>query len=258
MIKVVLSYVFLLSNILSVPTESRFPEPADSLAEGLVAMGGLLEPDWLLDAYRHGIFPWPMSLDDSEEKATSANSNSIEPMLWWSPDPRAIMPLDGMRISKSLRKTIRSNRFEVKHNTAFAEVLIGCSEGPGREEGTWITPEMQSAYNTMHELGHAHCVEAWYEGRLVGGVYGLAIGGLFAAESMFHYENDASKVALAHLVTHLRLRGYQLMDVQQWTDHTGRLGVIEISRETYLERLQAVIDLPIEFGEELATLGYEW
>lgn len=234
-------------------------------------MGGLLEPDWLLDAYRHGIFPWPMTLADEEESeaegdepddyktsAETANSLDQEPMLWWSPDPRAIMPLDGMYLSKSLRKTLRSNRFEVKLNTAFAEVLVGCAEGPGREEGTWLTDDMQSAYNKMHVLGHAHCVESWQEGQLVGGVYGLAIGGLFAAESMFHYKTDASKVALAHLVTHLRLRGYQLMDVQQWTEHTGSLGVVEISRASYLEQLQAVIDLPVEFGGELATAGFEW
>lgn len=234
-------------------------------------MGGLLEPDWLLDAYRHGIFPWPMTLGDEEESeaegdepddyktsAETANSLDQEPMLWWSPDPRAIMPLDGMYLSKSLRKTLRSNRFEVKLNTAFAEVLVGCAEGPGREEGTWLTDDMQSAYNKMHALGHAHSVEAWQEGQLVGGVYGLAIGGLFAAESMFHYKTDASKVALAHLVTHLRLRGYQLMDVQQWTKHTGSLGVVEISRKAYLEQLQAVIDLPVEFGSELATAKCNW
>lgn len=244
---------------LSNQANSRFPNPSESHAEGLVAYGGLLEPDWLLDAYRHGIFPWPMTSEEPDpSEPPSQTKLDDEPMLWWSPDPRAIMPLDGMHLSKSLRKTLRSGRFEVKLDTAFAEVLVGCAEGPGREEGTWLTEEMQLAYYQMHRLGYAHSVEAWRDGRLVGGVYGLALGGLFAAESMFHYETNASKVALAHLVTHLRLRGFQLLDVQQWTEHTGSLGVIEISRETYLKKLKAVIDLPIDFNTELATKDHVW
>lgn len=219
------------------PQASRFPDPHFADADGLIAMGGRLDPDWLLDAYRHGVFPWP--------------TGDGEPMLWWSPDPRAVLPLDGMRISRRLRRTIRSGRFEVACDADFAGVLTGCAEGPGREGGTWLTEGMRVAYQRMHDLGHAHSVEAWRDGRLVGGVYGLAIGGLFAAESMFHYETDASKVALAALVAHLNARGYQLLDIQQWTDHTGRLGAVEISRDEYLDRLERAIDAPVTFGETL-------
>lgn len=219
-------------------------------------MGGLLEPDWLLDAYRHGIFPWPMS--DEEEDNAEENIAEEEPMLWWSPDPRAVIPLDGMHISKRLRRTLRAGKFRVTCDTAFAQVLVGCAEGPGREEGTWLTPDMQVAYVEMHTLGHAHSVEVWNESELVGGVYGLGLGALFAAESMFHYQTDASKVAVAHLVAHLRLRGYQLLDIQQWTEHTGRLGAVEISRAAYLGQLPSLVDLPITFGEKLETETFEW
>ncbi|QDT68418.1 Leucyl/phenylalanyl-tRNA--protein transferase [Planctomycetes bacterium MalM25] len=221
------------------PNASRFPDPLLAGPEGLVAMGGRLDPDWLLDAYRHGVFPWP-SRDD-------------EPMLWWSPDPRALMPLEGLRVSRRLQRTIRSERFEVACDTDFAGVLEGCATGPGREGGTWITDGMRDAYQEMHRLGHAHSVEARREGRLVGGVYGLAIGGLFAAESMFHYETDASKVALAALVSHLNARGYRLLDIQQWTRHTGSLGAVEVSRSDYLERLAEAVEAPVTFGDHLAA-----
>ena len=125
--------------------------------------------------------------------------------------------------------------------------MQGCATGPGRQGGTWITPDMIEAYTELHRLGHAHSVEVWQADRLVGGVYGVSIGGFFAAESMFHRERDASKVALYHLVEHLNRQGYQLLDVQQWTPHTGRLGVIEISRRDYLQRLAKFVDLPVEF-----------
>lgn len=212
-----------------------FPSPAESTPEGMVAVGGDLAPEQLLDAYRHGIFPWPF---DDEEM-----------MLWWSPDPRAILPLDGMHISKRLQRTLRAKKFEVTCDQAFSEVLAGCATGAGREEGTWLTDEMIAAYTRLHELGHAHSVETWHEGKLAGGTYGVAIGGLFAAESMFYRVRDASKVALAHLVSHLDSRGYQLLDVQQWTPHTSTLGVIEISRQEYLERLAVAVELPVTFGD---------
>ncbi|MCA9230352.1 MAG: leucyl/phenylalanyl-tRNA--protein transferase [Planctomycetales bacterium] len=210
-----------------------FPPPSEATPDGLVAVGGHLSPEWLLDAYRHGIFPWPV-YDD-------------EPMLWWSPDPRAILPLDDMKISRRLRRTLRSGKFQVTCNQAFAQVLTGCATGPGREDGTWLTQQMLDAYTIMHQLGHAHSFETWYQDQLVGGVYGIAIGGFFAAESMFYRQRDASKVALASLVDHLNRRGYQLLDVQQWTPHTGRLGVIEISRDDYLDRLAAAVRLPVTF-----------
>lgn len=220
------------------PHGTRFPDPRLAGPDGLVAMGGRLDPDWLLDAYRHGVFPWP--------------SGDDEPMLWWSPDPRALMPLDGLRISRRLQRTLRSGRFQTDCDTDFAGVLEGCATGPGREGGTWLTEGMRSAYQEMHRLGHAHCVETWREGRLVGGVYGLAIGGLFAAESMFHYETDASKVALAALVSHLNNRGYRLLDIQQWTRHTGSLGAVEVPRSDYLDLLANAIEAPITFGDRLA------
>jgi leucyl/phenylalanyl-tRNA--protein transferase len=214
---------------------SRFFPPADRASpEGLVFIGGRLTVERLLDAYRHGIFPWP--------------SHPNDPMLWWSPDPRAILPLDGMYISRRLQRRLRSGVFQTTCNRDFAGVMAGCATGRGRERGTWLTPDMRAAYLELHERGHAHSVEAWHEGQLAGGVYGMSIGGLFAAESMFYRVRDASKVALANLVTHLAARGYQLLDIQQWTPHTGRLGAIEIPRRDYLRRLADVVDLPVTFS----------
>jgi leucyl/phenylalanyl-tRNA--protein transferase len=214
---------------------SRFFPPAEqSGREGLVAIGGRLTTERLLDAYRHGIFPWPSEPD--------------EPMLWWSPDPRAILPRDGMYISTRLARRLRSGEFTFTFNRAFGEVIRACGTGHGRERGTWLTPDMIAAYTELHRLGHAHSIETWREGELVGGAYGLAIGGLFAAESMFYRARDGSKAALAKLVEHLNARGYQLLDVQQWTPHTGRLGVLEISRREYLQRVAEIVDLPVTFS----------
>jgi leucyl/phenylalanyl-tRNA--protein transferase len=212
----------------------HFPDPRQASPEGIVAVGGELTPEWLLDAYRHGIFPWPME--------------GIEQHLWWSPDPRAILPLDGFIASKRLLRRIRSGEFQVTSDRAFRDVMLGCSTGPGREEGTWISPEMIDVYCVLHERGHAHSVEVWKDGVLVGGTYGVAIGGLFAAESMFYRVRDASKVAIYKLVEHLNARGYQLLDVQQWTPHTGSLGVVEVRRSAYLRRLAEVVEMPITFG----------
>ncbi|MBL9164529.1 MAG: leucyl/phenylalanyl-tRNA--protein transferase [Planctomycetaceae bacterium] len=217
---------------------SRYFPPAQRASpEGLVAVGGRLSATWLLDAYRHGIFPWP--------------SSSYEPMLWWSPDPRAILPVDGMYVSRRLQRRLRSGEFATTCDTAFAQVIAACATGSGREGGTWITPEMIAAYTELHRLGHAHSVEVWRGEELAGGIYGIAIGGLFAAESMFHRSRDGSKVALARLVGHLRSRGYGLVDVQQSTPHTQSLGVVEISRRDYLQRLAALVDAPITFGSTL-------
>lgn len=217
---------------------SRFPDPRYADPDGLVAVGGRLEPDWLLDAYRHGIFPWPTGEHD--------------PLLWFSPDPRAVLSLDGMHVSRRLRRRIRSGRFEVTCDTDFAGVIRGCATAPDREGGTWITRDLRRAYERLHRVGHAHSVEVWLpdEGtgrRLVGGTYGVALGGLFAAESMFHLETDASKVALATLVDRLRERGFGLLDIQQWTPHTGSLGAVEVSRDDYLDRLAWAVDLPAAF-----------
>lgn len=214
-----------------------FPHPDQAGPEGLVAIGGVLETDWLLDAYRHGIFPWPDA--------------AYEPLLWWSPDPRAVIELDGLHVSRRLRRTIRSGRFTATCDRAFAAVIHACATSPGRRGATWITPEMIAAYTKLHNEGHAHSVEVWREGKLAGGVYGMAIGAAFAAESMFHRERDASKVAVACLVAHLRERGYRLLDIQQWTSHTGSLGAVEISRREYLRRLAAAINEPVTFGDQL-------
>ncbi len=214
---------------------SRYFPPANRASpEGLVVVGGRLSTDRLLDAYRHGIFPWP--------------SGAYEPMLWWSPDPRAILPLEGVHASRRLQRRLRNGEFSIRCDTAFAEVIAACGAGPGREGGTWLTPAMIAAYTELHRLGHAHCVETWRDDVLIGGVYGVAIGGLFAAESMYFRARDASKAALVRLAEHLRLRGFQMLDVQQWTAHTGSMGVVEISRSDYLRRLEAIVDLPVSFG----------
>ncbi len=214
-----------------------FPPASRASPEGLVAIGGRLTVERLLDAYRNGIFPWPHDPDD--------------PMLWFSPDPRAILPLDGLHVARRLERRLRSGQFAFTCDQAFADVLAGCGSGGNRRGGTWLTPEMVEAYVEFHRQGHAHSVETWFEGKLVGGVYGVSIGGLFSAESMFYRVRDASKAALARLVEHLNARGYQLLDIQQWTPHTGRLGAVEIPRRDYLQRLSEVVDLPITFGSHL-------
>jgi leucyl/phenylalanyl-tRNA--protein transferase len=195
--------------------------PSAELAppHGCLAAGGDLEPGTVLAAYRNGIFPWP---DPSGR------------LLWWSPDPRAVLPLDGFHESRSLRRVRRRGAFRVTRDQDCAGVMAGCAD---REEGTWITPAIRRAYDRLHALGWVHSVEVWQDGTLVGGLYGVAIGGFFAAESKFHRAPDASKVALAELVAWLGERGFRLLDVQLATDHLRSLGVVEISRHEYLRRL---------------------
>ena len=191
--------------------------------EGLVHIGGKLTPDWLLDAYTHGIFPWPIS---------------EQFLVWCSPDPRCIFEFDQFHVSRRLERTCTSGRFRITFNTDFAGVICGCAERQGE---TWITPVMIRAYMNLHHLGFAHCVEARLGNELVGGVYGVAVGGLFAAESMFFRIRDASKAALVALIRHLQDRDYQLVDIQIKTDHTARFGAVEISRSEYLRRLQSAL-----------------
>jgi leucyl/phenylalanyl-tRNA---protein transferase len=222
---------------IGLPPSQFFPPPTSTTPEGLLCIGGRLSPEWLLDAYRHGIFPWPMWED--------------EPIAWWSPDPRAIIELDGLYVSRRLRRTIRSGKFRVTCDHDFAGVIRGCATAGDRTGNTWLTPAMIAAYRRMHAIGHAHSVEVWQADRLVGGTYGIAIGGLFSAESMFHFERDASKVALVHLVSHLGACGFQLLDVQQWTEHTGSMGATEISRDDYLRRLAVATKLPVDFASTL-------
>jgi leucyl/phenylalanyl-tRNA--protein transferase len=195
------------------------PDPRAADRNGLVAVGADLDPGTVLAAYRAGIFPMPV------RKRT---------LGWWSPDPRGILPLEGLRVSRSLRRS--AQRYEVRVNTAFDEVIAACAD-PRRPHG-WIDQRVQQAYRALHELGWVHSVEAWTpEGELAGGLYGVSIGGLFAGESMFHRERDASKVALVHLVSILRHGGATLLDVQWRTEHLASLGVIEIGRQQYLDRL---------------------
>lgn len=199
---------------------SPFPDPCLADAEGLVAVGGDLSVDRLLLAYRSGLFPW-----------------TDDPITWWSPDPRAVIELDGFHIPKSLAKLLRQKPFQVTLNRTFREVMQGCAApAPGRGE-TWITPRFIAAYTRLHRQGHAHSLECWQDGRLVGGIYGVAIGGFFAGESMFHRVSNASKVALASLVAHLRERNFELFDIQMLTPVTRQLGGVEIPRADYLKRL---------------------
>jgi leucyl/phenylalanyl-tRNA--protein transferase len=197
-------------------------ESADE--QGLVGIGADLEPETILAAYASGVFPTRFEPYCDPEW----------PMFWWSPDPRAIIELDGFQVSRRLARTIRSGRFQIAINRDFRGVMLGCAD---REEGTWITHDVVAAYTRLFELGYAHSVEVWKDSQLVGGTYGLAIGGLFAAESKFHRVTDASKIALAALVEHLNRRGYQLLDIQMVTPHTASLGAIEIPRKDYLRRL---------------------
>jgi leucyl/phenylalanyl-tRNA--protein transferase len=206
----------------------RDPELAD--ATGLVAMGGDLSPDRLLEAYRRGIFPW---YDESL------------PICWWSPDPRAIFELESFHVPRRLQRTCRSDRFQVTIDRAFLGVIRGCADRPG--QGTWITSEMMAAYESLHRLGHAHSVEVWDGEVLAGGIYGVALGGLFAGESMFSRRRDASKVALVHLVGRLREQGFQLFDIQFLNPHTARLGAVEILRKDYLARLRKALRCQARF-----------
>jgi leucyl/phenylalanyl-tRNA--protein transferase len=189
-----------------------------------------LTPEGVLLAYRHGIFPM-------------AGERSGE-VLWFRPDPRAIIPLDGFHVSRSLARTIKRVTFEIRVDTDFEGVMRGCADRP---EGTWISERFVEVYAALHRAGQAHSVEAWREGRLVGGVYGLALGGAFMAESMFHRETDASKVALAGLVGRLRERRFTLLDVQYVTPHLESLGAVEITRGDYERRLAAALPLDCRF-----------
>jgi leucyl/phenylalanyl-tRNA--protein transferase len=210
-----------------------FPDPRRADADGLVAIGGDLSAARLLEAYRHGIFPY---FDEQT------------PLLWWSPDPRALFELEGpggLHVARRLARTVRSRRFAVTIDLAFAAVVRACADRP---EGTWITPDLAVAYDELHQLGHAHSVEVWHQGQLAGGVYGVTVGGLFAGESMFSRVRDASKVALVHLVERLRAHGFGLFDIQYLTAHTARLGAVEVPRSVYLARLARVVERPVTFA----------
>jgi leucyl/phenylalanyl-tRNA--protein transferase len=205
------------------PSRWALPSPHDADPDGIVGIGGDLEPGTLLAAYRRGLFPMPYGR---------------RRIVWFSPHPRAILPLDGLRVSRSLRRSIR--RYTVGRDTAFSEVMVRC--GDPRRAGAWINPAFVEAYTRLHHLGWAHSFEARDdEGRLVGGLYGVRIAGLFAGESMFHVATDASKVALVALVDWLNETGAVLLDVQWPTPHLTSLGVITVTRDDYLQRLSVAV-----------------
>ncbi|MGH9112096.1 MAG: leucyl/phenylalanyl-tRNA--protein transferase, partial [Acidimicrobiales bacterium] len=209
-----------------------FPPVDDADADGLVGVGADLEAGTILAAYRRGLFPMPIG-----RRGT---------LGWWSPDPRAIVPLDGLVVTRSLRRSAR--RFEIRIDTAFGEVIGACAD-PARAHG-WITLEVRRAYARLHDLGWAHSVEAWSldDGELAGGLYGVAIGGLFAGESMYHRRTDASKVALLGLVDLLRAAddpGHRLLDVQWLTPHLESMGAVAVSRTDYLDRVGRAVGLPL-------------
>ncbi|MBC8125637.1 MAG: leucyl/phenylalanyl-tRNA--protein transferase [Gloeobacteraceae cyanobacterium ES-bin-144] len=208
----------------------RFLDPRSATAEGLVGIGGDFSTERLLLAYRHGIFPW-----------------TDDPISWWSPDPRGIFELDQFHLSRSFERFLRKNPYRITVDRAFRQVMEGCAAPNAGRGETWITPNFIGAYTHLHEQGHAHSVECWRGDELVGGIYGVAVGGLFAGESMFHRADNASKVALHHLITHLRTRGFVLFDIQMVTNITRQLGAIEISREEYLERVSHAVTLNCQF-----------
>jgi len=204
-----------------------FPDPREADPSGLLAVGGDLEPTRLLVAYASGIFPW---YDEP-------------PILWFSPEPRAALRPAELHVPRRLRRTLRSGRFELRLDTAFREVVAACA-GARRSDsgGTWITPEMASAYTRLHELGFAHSAEAWRDGELVGGTYGVSVGSAFAAESMFHRERDAGNVALVALIEQLAAWQFTLFDAQLPTDHLARFGISGWSRDGYLASLAEAIE----------------
>jgi leucyl/phenylalanyl-tRNA--protein transferase len=206
------------------PVQSALRNP-----NGLLAAGGELSSERLLEAYRRGIFPW---------------FGEGDPILWWSPDPRMVLFPEELRISRSLAKTLRNRRYETRFDSAFDEVIAGCAAPRGREAGTWITEEMIAAYRDLHALGWAHSAETWIDGALAGGLYGVAVGQVFFGESMFSRSTDASKIALVALVAHLKSTGFRLIDCQMRTRHLESLGAREIPRRRFSHLLEELIHYP--------------
>lgn len=222
--------------------DTPFPDPSRALTEddgaaGLLAAGADLSPQRLLNAYRHGIFPW---------------FSEGQPILWWSTDPRMVLRPDNLRISASLHKTLRKversrhgdRRWEIRFDSAFEQVMRACAEPRRYGPGTWISEEIVAGYCGLHAMGHAHSSEVWLDGELVGGAYGVAIGHMFYGESMFSRVSDASKVALTYLVHFLQANGVEMIDCQQETAHLASLGAAPIPRDRFLQHLRQAITLP--------------
>jgi len=227
----------------------EFPDPRTANAEGVVVLGGLVNAGWVYSAYQQGIFPWPIEF--GEEMVTA----------WCSPDPRAVFQWEDIHIPRRLRRKLRSGRFRVTSDQAFGAVIKACAEPrviDGVEEtGTWITSEMVAAYKRLHTMGKVHSVEVWLDDQLVGGLYGVAFGGIFAGESMFRRVSDASKIGLCVLLKHLQAQGFALMDIQQMTSHCAALGAKMVDRDDYLGILETTLAVPVEFGV-IDSDAYSW
>lgn len=217
----------------------EFPDVQLAPAHGCLGEGGDFTPSTIVTAYRHGVFPWPQA---AAEK------------LWFSPDPRAVIPLDGLHISRRLGRTLRMNRFTATADADFESVIRACADG--RPEGTWITPSLVEGYVALHRLGWAHSVEVWTQaGDLAGGLYGVGVGTMFGAESMFHTVRDASKVAVVALTQHLIAIGVELLDIQVITEHTASMGAIEIPRSEYLGRLTRALRKNVDWSRHVRPAG---
>lgn len=206
------------------PLESALREP-----NGLLAAGGDLSPQRLIEAYSHGIFPW---------------FNPGDPILWWSPDPRMVLFPGELKVSRSLRKTLKKPAYEIRFDTAFRQVMEACAAPRDEQGGTWITPAMVSAYTELHRQGLAHSIETWMGGKLVGGLYGIGMGRMFYGESMFSLATDASKIAFVHLVRQLERWGYGMIDCQMKTAHLASLGAREIPRAEFSQKLTELVNFP--------------
>lgn len=223
--------------------DGLFPAVSEAFDDGLLAAGGDLSSSRLLNAYRQGIFPW---------------FNKNDPILWWSPDPRLVLWTDQIKLSKSLKKTIRTTLMTVTFDRAFNQVITACSlprqEGVAAENSTWIHPDMITAYNELHQQGHAHSVECWLDGELVGGLYGIAIGQIFFGESMFSTATDSSKLALVALCQQLQRWGCPLIDCQIYSEHLASLGAEEISRSHFIEQLDEFCTQNLQISTDLWQL----
>jgi leucyl/phenylalanyl-tRNA--protein transferase len=215
------------------PYNLIFPDPSKASDEGIVAYGGDLSVNRIMYGYSKGIFPW---------------FNEDDPILWWSPNPRFVLGINDLHISKNLKKTIRKNIFEVKFDTNFEQVIKECAKAKRPDqEGTWITTDMIEAYCDLHKAGFAHSFESYFEGKLVGGGYGVVIGDIFCGESMFALKSDASKVAFVALVQRLKNNGFSLIDSQIYTEYLASFGAKEIPRDTYLSLVEKALHNPKDF-----------
>lgn len=220
--------------IYRLPKQLVFPDPNEADADGLLAYGGDLNPQRVLLAYAQGIFPWP---------------HADLPLLWFSPDPRMILLPAALHVSRSLRKTLNKQTFEVRFDTAFARVMRHCGTAPRPgQRGTWITDDMVQAYSVLHDAGLAHSVETWADGELVGGLYGVSLGAAFFGESMFARRADASKVAFVHLVRQLQEWNFAFVDCQLHTPHLAHFGAVEWSRRRFLRALAEALQAPTRRG----------